>query len=134
MIPAAFVLLNALPLTPTGKVDRRALPAPEKVSAPNGAPLTETEEKLAGVWSELLKRGQPAATDNFFEIGGQSLIATRMLSRVREVFQVELPWGRLFASPTLAGTARSIDALRWVKNNSSAAVNSTDGARDAGEI
>ena len=100
----------------------------------NPGDRTSDGNEVAGVWSELLKRGQPAATDDFFEIGGQSLIATRMLSRVREVFQVELPWGRLFESPTLAGTARSIDALRWVKNNSSAAVNSADGARDAGEI
>lgn len=137
LIPSSFVLLEALPLTPTGKVDRRALPAPEtlptagnSLSAPA---LTATEVKLAEIWMELLKCGQPAATDNFFTIGGQSLIATRMLSRVREVFQVELPWGRLFESPTLAGTARSIDALRWMKDNATTP-DTGNRAREGGEI
>lgn len=135
MIPSAFVLLDALPLTPTGKIDRRALPAPDAMPAtsvaPPATPLTATETKLAEIWMELLQRGQPAATDHFFEIGGQSLLATRMLSLVRAAFQVELTWDRLFASPTLAGVAQSIDTLLWMKNQPAG---QAGGARDQGEI
>jgi acyl carrier protein len=109
MIPSAFVLLKELPLTPSGKVDRRALPAPDQnrpelvdVYQP---PRTQTEETLASIWAELLKLHRVGIYDNFFELGGHSLLATQIVSRIRKVFSIELPLRRLFESPTVAEIA-----------------------------
>lgn len=109
MIPSAFVLLKELPLTPSGKVDRRALPAPDQnrpelvdVYQP---PRTQTEETLASIWAELLKLDKVGIYDNFFELGGHSLLATQIVSRIRKVFSIELPLRRLFESPTVAEIA-----------------------------
>ncbi|MBW4636656.1 MAG: amino acid adenylation domain-containing protein [Gloeocapsa sp. UFS-A4-WI-NPMV-4B04] len=105
MVPTAFVILEALPLTPNGKVDRRALPAPattelEKIFA---APRTPIQEVLAGIWVDILGLAQaPSIHDNFFHLGGHSLLATQLISRIRSVFQVELPLRWLFESPTVA--------------------------------
>jgi amino acid adenylation domain-containing protein len=111
-VPSAFVLLDRLPLTPSGKVDRRALPAPE-TGGPEGfvAPRTPTEEVLAGIWAEVLRCEHVGATDNFFELGGHSLVATQVVARAREVFRIELPVRTLFEAPTLAGLARHVEAL-----------------------
>ena len=108
MIPASFVLLDAMPLTSGGKVDRRALPAPEL--APGGAPSyvaprTPVEAEIAQVWAQVLNVERVGLNDNFFEIGGHSLLATQIVSRLREQFQVELPLRRLFEAPTVEGTA-----------------------------
>jgi acyl carrier protein len=109
MIPSALVLLKELPLTPSGKVDRRALPAPDQnrpelvdVYQP---PRTPTEETLASIWAELLKLDKVGIHDNFFELGGHSLLATQIVSRIRKVFSIELPLRRLFESPTVAEMA-----------------------------
>jgi amino acid adenylation domain-containing protein len=115
MVPAAFVLLPALPLTPNGKVDRRALArlAPEAghALAPGRPPRTATEVLLAGIWSRVLGTERVSAEDDFFALGGHSLLGTQVTSRVREVFGVELPLRRLFQAPTLAALAREIEAL-----------------------
>jgi amino acid adenylation domain-containing protein len=113
MIPSAFVLLDEFPLSPSGKVDRRALPAPAS-SRPVSerayiAPRTPTEEVLVSVWSEVLGLEQVGADDNFFELGGHSLLATQVISRVREVFQIELPLRALFEAPTLAALAQRLE-------------------------
>ncbi len=113
MVPTSFVTLPALPLTRTGKVDRRALPppAPSAFSAENrreAGRLVEkspVEELLAGIWSDLLRVADVAPEDSFFELGGQSLLATRMISRVRTVLGVDLPMRAVFEEPTLAGFA-----------------------------
>jgi amino acid adenylation domain-containing protein/thioester reductase-like protein len=115
MIPAAFVVLDALPTTNSGKIDRRALPPPEwgvSSRAPGAAPRTATQRQLAAIWCELLGIEAVGAEDDFFDLGGHSLLALRLMSRVREQFAVELPLVRLFTAPTLAALAESIDLTR----------------------
>ncbi|HXQ72674.1 MAG TPA: amino acid adenylation domain-containing protein [Pyrinomonadaceae bacterium] len=107
MVPAAFVLLESLPLTKNGKVDRRALPEPE-ASQQYVAPRTATEEILAGIWQSLLKVQRVGVNDNFFELGGHSLLATQFASRYREVFQSEFSLRNLFEHPTVAELASLI--------------------------
>ncbi|AFZ23808.1 amino acid adenylation enzyme/thioester reductase family protein [Cylindrospermum stagnale PCC 7417] len=114
MIPSVFVLLNALPLTTNGKVDRQALPAPNQSDiAQLGktfvAPHTPVEEMLAGVWAQILGIQQVGINDNFFELGGHSLLATQVISQVRKAFGVELTLRYLFKSPTVAGLAKDIE-------------------------
>jgi amino acid adenylation domain-containing protein len=113
MVPAHFVVLEALPLTENGKVDRRALPAPERsASQAYVAPRNATEEKLAAIWAEVLKVERVGIHDNFFEAGGHSVLATQVVSRVRAALAVELPLRELFLVPTISGLAVRIDALR----------------------
>lgn len=104
MVPSVFMRLEALPLTLNGKVDRRALPPPEKKRSqtPYVAPRTLTEQTLAGIWGELLGVEQVGVNDDFFELGGHSLLATQLMSRLRTAFHVELPLGALFENPTVA--------------------------------
>ena len=112
MVPAAFVALPALPLTSSGKVDRKALPVPEGVRPDAGtpfvAPRSELEQQLTAMWSELLGIERIGIHDNFFELGGHSLLATQLVSRIRPTFEVELDLGRLFAQPTIAALALQI--------------------------
>jgi amino acid adenylation domain-containing protein/non-ribosomal peptide synthase protein (TIGR01720 family) len=114
MIPAAFVVLEALPLTPLGKFDRKALPAPnfKRDSAGRGylAPRNEVEAVLAGIWAIVLKAARVGVEDDFFELGGHSLLATQVISRVREAFGVETPLRALFERPTPALLAEQIEA------------------------
>ncbi|MCP4662612.1 MAG: AMP-binding protein, partial [bacterium] len=121
MVPAAFVVLPALPLTPNGKVDRialdrRTLPASERdrvdSEAAFEAPRTPTQEVLAGIWSQILRREPIGAGHDFFELGGHSLLATQVISRVREAFGLELPVRQLFETPTLASFAEVVEAKR----------------------
>src|SRR6185436_3566283 len=109
MVPAAFVMLEALPLTPNRKVDRKALPAPEQQRAESYlAPRTPVEEVLAGIWAELLGLERVGAADHFFDLGGHSLLATRVVAAVRHAFRVDLPLRLVFERPTLEGLARAI--------------------------
>ncbi|MCC5608946.1 amino acid adenylation domain-containing protein [Nostoc sp. CHAB 5834] len=113
MIPSAFVVLESLPLAPSGKVDRRALPAPDFTQLQNEstfvAPATPIQEMLVGIWAEVLGLEKVSIHDNFFELGGHSLLATRVISKVRQIFEVELPLRRLFEQPTVASLATLIE-------------------------
>jgi amino acid adenylation domain-containing protein len=112
MIPARFVLLDALPLSPTGKVSRRLLPAPSAGGAelprPSVPATTDVEQAVAGVWRDVLKLEHVSADDNFFDLGGHSLLATRIVAMLREELLVDLPLRALFEHPTVAGLARRI--------------------------
>ncbi|MCB1058296.1 MAG: amino acid adenylation domain-containing protein, partial [Acidobacteria bacterium] len=112
MVPAVFVTLDALPLTPHGKVDKQALPDPglaaRRLATPFVAPRTALETRLAELWSELLAVRPVGVHDSLFELGGHSLIATRLATRVRDELGVDLPMDRVFVDPTLAGWAEAI--------------------------
>ncbi|MBU7581844.1 MAG: amino acid adenylation domain-containing protein [Nostoc sp. TH1S01] len=114
MVPTAIVVLEALPLTPNGKIDRRALPAPDLtqvISESNFvAPTTPVEEMLAGIWAQVLGLEKVGVNDNFFDLGGHSLIATRVISQIRQVFEVEIPLRRLFELSTVSELAKEIQA------------------------
>lgn len=113
MLPAAYVPLPALPLTPNGKVDRRALPAPDHdLYAPESAtiaPRTPIEEILADLWAEVLSLERVGVEDNFFEVGGHSLFATQVISRIRQLLHIELPLRVLFEQPSIAELAQYIE-------------------------
>jgi acyl carrier protein len=125
MIPAAFVVLDALPLSANGKLDRRALPKPD--AARPGlefvAPRTAVEQTLANIWSEVLGLERVGVYDDFFVLGGHSLIATQIASRVHDAFDVELPLRILFEGPTIAALsefiARTTAAARGVLDGQS---------------
>ncbi|HEX6909727.1 MAG TPA: amino acid adenylation domain-containing protein, partial [Longimicrobium sp.] len=111
MVPSAFVLLDALPLSPNGKIDRRALPAPERGargSAPFVGPRSEAEATLAAIWSEVLGVERVGVHDRFFDLGGTSLLAVQVASRVQQAFGVSLPLHTLFQAPTVEALSRRI--------------------------
>ncbi len=116
MTPGAFVALEAFPLSPAGKVDRRALPAPDasrrEAAAAYIAPRSETEAALAAMCEDLLAVERIGMDDNFFELGGHSLLATKLIARIRDAYQVELPLRALFEKPTVAGLAEAVDLAK----------------------
>jgi len=110
MVPAAFVALDALPLTLSGKVDRNALPAPEGLSeiAGSAAPRTPAEESLAGIWAEVLKVEKVGVNDNFFDLGGHSILMMRVLHRAKRELDPALNIVDLFKYPTINELAAHI--------------------------
>ncbi len=117
MVPSVFVMLDALPLTANGKVDRRALPDPEKMSEGQRgelyvSPRTHLESVLADIWREVLGVTRVSVHDNFFELGGHSISAAVVLNRLRELLGIEISFGAIFQYPTLDALARSIEEAR----------------------
>ena len=118
MVPAFFVLLDDLPVTGTGKVDRLALPAPQpddfELRRRYVAPRTPTEEAVAAIWASVLGVTQVGVEENFFEMGGHSLLTTQVISRIRQALAVEIPVRTLFERPTIAALAESIETILWL--------------------
>ncbi|MDX6695905.1 MAG: hypothetical protein QOF02_3508 [Blastocatellia bacterium] len=112
MLPNLFVRLDALPISPNGKVDRKALKQPAETNAlvrdNYVAPETDLEEELVRIWKEVLRIERVGTEDTFFELGGHSLLATQLISRIREAFLVELPLRSIFETPTIRGLAMTI--------------------------
>jgi len=113
MVPSSFVLMEKLPLTPNGKVDRRALPSPNETSAEAAAeaeaPLNEVESALAEIWCEVIGVEEVRREDNFFDLGGHSVLVTQMITRVRSGMGVELTLRNVFETPSLGELAQIID-------------------------
>ena len=116
MVPSAFVFQQTLPLTPNGKIDRRALPAPSQdrsfFEQSYDAPSTGSEKLLADLWAEMLRIDRVGARDNFFHLGGDSLLAGKIISRIYEATGIVLPLSRLFEEPVVASLARYLEAAR----------------------
>jgi enterobactin synthetase component F len=113
MVPDSFTILKAMPLTPNGKLDRKALPVPKRESSGiHVEPVTQTEKKLARIWREILNLERVGLHDNFFDLGGDSLSAAEFIAHFPAYFEMELPMGSLFEAPTIASLAALIERLR----------------------
>jgi amino acid adenylation domain-containing protein len=136
MLPSTFVMLDALPSLPNGKVDRRALPAPDLTrdarDAQGTQPRTPFEESLAGIWADVLGVERVGSHDNFFELGGHSLLATQVVSRVRKALHAEVTLRGFFESPTVAGLATRVEAERKAAGKAGAPPLERAGQRDEG--
>jgi aryl carrier-like protein len=118
MVPAAYVRLEQLPLTPNGKLDRAALPAPDGdayAAREYEAPVGKVEQALAEIWAELLGVERVGRGDDFFMLGGHSILAVQMISRVRKAMEVELALAALFENPVLSALAERILDLRLAR-------------------
>jgi acyl carrier protein len=116
MIPSRFVFLDALPLAPNGKVDRRALPAAGSARPPlevvYEAPRSSTERILADIWGEILGLEHVGVHDHFLDLGGHSLLATQVMARIQDAFRVDLPVSRVFEAATVEELARAIEQAK----------------------
>jgi acyl-coenzyme A synthetase/AMP-(fatty) acid ligase/acyl carrier protein len=112
MIPSTFIFLETMPLTPNGKIDRKALPAPDHtrpdIAEAFAAPRTPIEEMMATIWSQTLEIEKVGIHDNFFSLGGHSLLATQVVNRVRDTFNVDVPLRLFFETPTVADFANYV--------------------------
>jgi acyl carrier protein len=137
MIPSLFVTLDALPVGPNGKVDRRALPAPDEARPDLArafvAPRNPVEEALAEIWAEFLKLDTVGVHDNFFDLGGHSLLATQIVSKVLTTLQVELPVRSFFDVPTVAGLSKLLETIRWTRQGQQGSIESKD-EREEGDL
>ena len=113
MVPSHLVLLEQMPLTPNGKLDRRALPAPDVSLAQQDyvAPQSEMEQQLAAIWADVLKVERVGITDNFFELGGHSLLATQVVTRAQKQLQRNVPLRAMFEFNTVQALAQHLESL-----------------------
>jgi len=141
MLPGAFVVLDAMPLTATGKIDRRTLAEMDVrgiIAAAREtayvAPRSPLEAQLAAIWRELLRVPRVGARDNFFDLGGHSLLTTQLVSRLRAAFQLEVPLPTFFEDPTVAGLAQAIELARWAEEVAREAAGGGAAAQAGGEV
>ena len=117
MVPAAFVTVDTLPTTPNGKLDRKALPAPDwavaRKTRDSVPPETPTQMTVAGIWESLLKIEKVGIHESFFDLGGHSILAARLMARIRSSFGVQLPLHHIFRTPTISGLATLIESKLW---------------------
>jgi acyl carrier protein len=136
MVPAYYLLVEFIPLTPNGKVDRHGLPnlnLQDLAGANFVEPVSEVEKVVAEIWQSVLKVEQVGLNDNFFNLGGHSLLATRVLARVKATYQMELPLRSLFEDPTLGNMTKYIETTLWVRDGGTSASDvegATDGSDD----
>jgi acyl carrier protein len=113
MVPSSFISLDAMPLTPNGKIDLQRLPVPSSAAGRSRTePLSAAEATVAAIWQDVLGLDAVGMEDNFFDLGGHSLKATRVLSRLRAQLNVEMPLRALFESPTVASLAKRVEAIQ----------------------
>jgi enterobactin synthetase component F len=118
MVPASFTMLDAMPLTPSGKLDRKALPVPVRASRNvHAEPVTPVEKKLAELWQQVLRVDRVGLHDNFFELGGDSLNVAEMAARFPAWFETELPLGSIFEAPTIAALAALLERIGSENND-----------------
>jgi acyl carrier protein len=138
MIPSAFVVLEQFPLTPNGKVDRRALPIPDPQSSRSQSsilgPRTPTEATLLAIWSEVLRISPISVEDDFFKLGGHSLLAIQVISRIGRAFNREIQLQSLFEHSTIAQLAEYIDTLDATLAKIHSDVDTTTGSREEFEL
>ncbi len=138
MVPTIFMALEAIPLTPNGKVDRKALPKPDasrpELEANYVAPRTPIEQQIADIWAQVLNVKQVGIYDNFFELGGYSLLGIQVVSRVRQALQAEILMSNLFELPTVADLAERVETLRWATQGVQAAESETADDYEEGEL
>ncbi|MBT9518643.1 MAG: amino acid adenylation domain-containing protein [Methyloversatilis discipulorum] len=120
LVPAAIVVLDALPLTPHGKLDRSALPQPDSAAVGDDSPRTPLECELAALWAEVLGLPAVGARDSFFDLGGHSLLAARLATRLRARFGIDVPLGALLDAPSVQAMARWLDGRTAVTANDTA--------------
>ena len=138
MVPTIFMALEAMPLTPNGKVDRKALPKPDasrpELEANYVAPRTPIEQQITDIWMQVLNVKRVGIYDNFFELGGYSLVGIQVVSRVRQALQVEILMSNLFELPTVADLAERVETLRWATQGIQAAEGETADDYEEGEL
>lgn len=138
MVPSFFVFLDEFPMTPNRKVDRKALPAPDqselRAEGDFVGARTDTETRMTRIWAMILGLAQIDVYANFFELGGHSLLATRVMSQIREEFQIDLPLQTLFMTPTVAGLSETVETMLWATQVHSTDANIIAGKKDALEI
>ncbi len=137
MVPSTFTVLDRIPRIAGGKINRRALPhdsAPPTAGRTARPPSTDLERRLARVWADLLQVDEVGVDEDFFEIGGHSLLAMQLLSRIRDRCDVEVPIQQLFEAPTVAALAAHVEAIQWADASRAARDTHADGPREEGEI
>jgi len=138
MVPASFVLLESFPLTPNGKIDRKALPVHQRtrgeLEAAFVSPRTSVEKRLADIWAQILSINEVGIHDSFFELGGNSLLAMQAMTRLSDTFHTDIPLRAIFEKPTVAGLAEIIETVLWAgdKKNNVTSVKTLD--EELGEI
>jgi acyl carrier protein len=138
MIPSFFILLEDLPVTSSGKIDYQALPPPDQSLLDSGsslvAPRTSLERSLADIWMNVLGLHQVSIEDNFFRIGGHSLLVTRVIARLRDILHIELPLRIFFENPTITALAEYIETFGFMIQEAPLSRDGDRSGREEGEI